>query len=147
VEFIGILQCVQDDGRSLQPQMQMRRQVRGWVWIGWVDGWVEKRILSAALLTESVSNFSRNDDSFDWAPRRFLCGFESHCGFFGAFDEDICDAGEEQDGQDERVEGGGVVAFFDEPPVVDDSGDGGNVDEAVKSLPAFSAHGAEDEGG
>src|SRR5258707_3342248 len=76
----------------------------------------------------------------------FLYGFEGCCGFFAAFHEDVGDAGEEEDGEDEGVEGGGVVAFLDEPPVVDDAGDGGDVDEAVETLPVFSAHGAEDEG-
>src|SRR5260370_5114824 len=76
----------------------------------------------------------------------FLYGFEGGCGFFAAFHEDVGDAGEEEDGEDEGVEGGGVVAFLDEPPVVDDAGDGGDVDEGVEELPVFSAHGAEEGG-
>src|SRR5258707_330617 len=76
-----------------------------------------------------------------------LNGFEQRLIFFGAFDEDVRDSGEEEDGQDDGVERGGVVAFLDEPPVVDDSGDGGDVDEAVETLPVFSAHGTQNEGG
>src|SRR6266566_5273233 len=75
-----------------------------------------------------------------------LSGFESGGGISDAFDEDVGDPGEEEDGEDEGVEGGGVVAFLDEPPVMDDSGDCGDVDEAVEALPVFSAHGTQDEG-
>ena len=54
-------------------------------------------------------------------------------------------AGGEEDGEDEGVGEGGAVAGFDEPPEVDDGGDGGEVDEAVEERPAFAADGAEDE--
>ena len=77
---------------------------------------------------------------------RALSGFERGQILFAALDEDVGDAGEEEDGEDDGVECGGVVAFLDEPPVVDDAGDGGDVDEAVEALPVFSAHGAQDEG-
>src|SRR6266700_2029021 len=75
-----------------------------------------------------------------------LSGFESGGGISDTFDEDVGDPGEEEDGEDDGVERGGVVAFLDEPPVVDDSGDGGDVDEAVEALPVFPSHGAQDEG-
>src|SRR5207249_3251062 len=57
-----------------------------------------------------------------------LNGFERRLVFFAALDEDVGYAGEEEDGEDHGVEGRGVVAFLDEPPIVDDSGDGGDVD-------------------
>ena len=134
---------------------------------------VEKADFSTALFTRSVSSSGRNDDSHrengsglrpldhwsgsvSWgvAPGWYrvrlwrsylLSGFESNRGAFAALDEDVRYAGEEEDGQDGGVECGGVVALLDEPPVVDDSGDGGDVDEAVETLPVFSAHGTEDE--
>src|ERR1700730_11090528 len=76
-----------------------------------------------------------------------LSGFESRGRFFAAFDEDVGYAGEEEDGEDEGVERGRVVAFLDQPPVMDNAGGGGDVDEAVEALPVFAAHGSEDEGG
>src|SRR5207302_7432052 len=73
-------------------------------------------------------------------------GFECCRGLVAAFDKDVGYAGDEEDGEDQGVEGRGVVAFLDEPPVVNDAGDGGDVDEAVEALPVFSSHGAQDEG-
>ena len=63
-----------------------------------------------------------------------------------AFDQGVGDAGEEQDGEDCGVLPGEADAGFDQPPVVDAAGDGGDVDEAVEALPVLAAHGAHDEG-
>lgn len=54
--------------------------------------------------------------------------------------------------QKENAENGGYLpwsanASFDEPPVVDYSGDRGHVDEAMETLPGLASHGPHDEGG
>ena len=64
-----------------------------------------------------------------------------------AFEKNVSDAGEEEDGEDGGVFPGGVVAALDEPPEVDDAADGGDVDKAVETLPVFAAHGPHDERG
>ena len=63
-----------------------------------------------------------------------------------SFDCIVKDTGEKEDGEDNRVLPGGEVVFFNLPPVVDDSGDRGDIDEAMEALPVFSAHGPKDEG-
>src|SRR5271154_4856851 len=69
------------------------------------------------------------------------------CGLFKSLGEGIGDAGQEEDGEDDGVLCRGHVAFFDQPPEVDEAGAGGDVDEAVESLLVFAPHGAHDEGG
>ena len=62
------------------------------------------------------------------------------------FDGGVGDAGQEEEGEDGGGFPGGADAGFDQPPEVDDRGDGGYVDETVETLPVFASHGSHDEG-
>lgn len=55
------------------------------------------------------------------------------------FEKGRGEAVEKEEGEEDGVEEGEAVIGLDEPVVVDNAGEGGHVDEAVESLPVFSA--------
>lgn len=68
------------------------------------------------------------------------------CVFFEALDDGVDDAGHKEDGEDDGVFPGGWIADFDQPPEVNDAGEGCDVDETVETLPVLASHRAHDEG-
>ena len=52
----------------------------------------------------------------------------------------------EQKQEDSGDAPGSTIADLDQPPEVDDGGDGGDVDEAMKTLPGLAAHGTQHGG-
>lgn len=63
-----------------------------------------------------------------------------------ALDRSVGDARDEEDRQDRGDLPWGADAGLHQPPVMDHSGDGRDVDEAVEALPRLASHSAQDRG-